>query len=235
MFNLLKFFREQILRKTSNEDRWREYDMLQHMRSTLDDVATRENIAHENIAKKYEKPGEIPLEIYMDLLDDEMERLYKEDEAEELKRKSLLRHIKTLRTKEEIKEAINSGAKVLKQKVKPSKEIWAMDYHIKDLNTGEITKEAYTFGNLVIGDRDDKEIVKVVEYYPYTFPSKDAAYLLPDDLVAGERVIIDDLIEDIVGESHSYGQYRLDSAEAIWDGKKFIIDRQSYDVEVTFG
>ncbi len=72
-------------------------------------------------------------------------------------------------------------------------------------------------------------------YYPYQFPSPFAAYLIPSDLKVGERVILDDLIEDIVGASHSEGTYRIDSAEAIWNGEKFEVDCRSYDMDITFG
>jgi len=91
------------------------------------------------------------------------------------------------------------------------------DLHIKDKQTGEVTIEPYSFHALP--DDDSKyEIVKEATYYPYKFPPT-AAYLLPDDIEVGERVILEDLIEDIVGASHSCGTYRLDSAEAIWNGE----------------
>ncbi len=59
--------------------------------------------------------------------------------------------------------------------------------------------------------------------------------LLPDDLEVGERVILEDLIEDIVGASHSEGTCRLDSTEAVWNGEKFEVDCRSYDMDITFG
>lgn len=46
-----------------------------------------------------------------------------------------------------------------------------------------------------------------------------AAYLISKDIKIGERVFIEDLIEDYIGASWSQGDtYRLDSCEAIWNG-----------------
>ena len=59
--------------------------------------------------------------------------------------------------------------------------------------------------------------------------------MLPDDLKIGERVILDDLIEDIAGNIGPRGTYRLDSAEDIWDGEKFIVSENSYGLDVAIG
>lgn len=61
-------------------------------------------------------------------------------------------------------------------------------------------------------------------YYPYHFESPFAAYLVPSDLKIGEMVMLEDLIEDIVGSSWNQGDtYRLASCKAIWNGKEFIL------------
>jgi len=61
-------------------------------------------------------------------------------------------------------------------------------------------------------------------YYPYHFESPFAAYLIPPDLQIGETVLLEDLIEDVVGSSWNQGDtYRLASCKAIWDGKEFVL------------
>lgn len=61
-------------------------------------------------------------------------------------------------------------------------------------------------------------------YYPYHFESPYAAYLIPEDIEIGEKVFLDDLIEDIVAGSWNQGNaWRLEYTEAIWDGKDFKI------------
>jgi hypothetical protein len=61
-------------------------------------------------------------------------------------------------------------------------------------------------------------------YYPYHFESPFAAYLIPNDLKVGDVVMLEDLIEDVVDKSWNQGDtYRLESCEAVWDGKEFIL------------
>ena len=61
-------------------------------------------------------------------------------------------------------------------------------------------------------------------YYPYSFPSPFAAYLIPRDIKIGEKVFLEDLIEDYIGASWNQGDtYRLESCEAVWNGKDFDI------------
>ena len=65
----------------------------------------------------------------------------------------------------------------------------------------------------------DSLTIKWTRYYPYHFPSTFAAYLIPADIEIGERVLLEDLIEDRIGQTWNQGDtYRLDSCEAVWDG-----------------
>ena len=164
----------------------------------------------------------------------EEERIREEEKMAKEERRKLLRIIKTLRTQDEIVRAEAEGLILLKEEVKASKNIRVTDLHIKDKETGEIDITTYSFHSLP-RDYERYEVVEKRTYYPYDFPSKVAAYVLPADLGIGEHVILEDLIEDIVGASHPWGTYRLDSAEAVWSGEKFEIDCHSYDVEITMG
>ncbi len=232
MFKLFKFIKKHLLKDKTKNDSC-EYDFEDSLGSVLDKRYDREGRAYDNLSKKHDNLDELPQKEYNSLMHKETEKIHQEDESEDARKKGLLRTIKTLRGKEEIKNAINSGQKVLKQKVEPLENIRVTDLHIKDKETGKVKIEPYSFHALP--DDDSKyEIVKEATYYPYKFPPT-AAYLLPDDIEVGERVILEDLIEDIVGASHSCGTYRLDSAEATWNGESFIVDCNSYDVDITFG
>ncbi len=145
-----------------------------------------------------------------------------------------LKIIKTARGEEEIQKAIDAGFNVLKYKVEASDNIRITDVYILDKKTGEIEISAYSNDTMMYGTSRGKKIIKEKTYYPYVFPDT-AAYVLPDALKIDERVIIQDLIEDIVGGSHAWGTYRQDSAEAVWNGEKFIIDINSFRPEVTMG
>jgi len=142
--------------------------------------------------------------------------------------------IQTARGEDEIQEAVDAGFNVLKYKVEPSDNIRITDIYILDKKTGHIEIDAYSYHSITYGSSKGKKIIQERTYYPYAFPPL-AAYLLPEQLEVGERVVLEDLIEDIVGSSHAWGTYRQDSAEAIWNGEKFVVDLSSFRPKVTMG
>jgi hypothetical protein len=136
-----------------------------------------------------------------------------------------LRVIKTARDEASINEAARQGLFPLVRPVQPSPEIRSKYAIAQNKTTGEIQ---------VIGDYrslyrepiDAGEIViDFTFYYPHSFPSPFAAYLIPRDLQVGERVYLEDLIEDVVGGSWNQGDtYRLASCIAVWNGKDFELE-----------
>ena len=136
-----------------------------------------------------------------------------------------LRIIKTGRDREIINNAARNGFKPLIKKVRPSDEIRSKYSVIQNKKTGEIK---------IIGDLrfdyltdDSGDFVTVIDwtyYYPHSFKSPFAAYLIPKDIIVGEMVFVEDLIEDYIGASWNQGDtYRLESCEAIWNGKNLEI------------
>lgn len=137
-----------------------------------------------------------------------------------------LRVIKTARSV----EAINMGAKEgywpLIKKVIPLDKIRTKYAVYQDSVTGEVT---------VIGDyrmsapcwtpgATNEKVIDWTFYYPHSFESPFAAYLIPNDLEVGELVFVEDLIEDIVGTTWNQGDcYRLESCNAKWNGKELEI------------
>lgn len=72
------------------------------------------------------------------------------------------------------------------------------------------------------GEGDYECVLDFHFYYPHRFESPFAAYLIPKDIAVGERVLIEDVIEDYVGGRWSQGDtFRLNKCEAIWNGKEF--------------
>jgi len=146
-----------------------------------------------------------------------------------------LRTVKTARDEESINAAARAGFRPLVKPVIPSPEIQSKYAVIQSRSTGEIK---------VIGDyryainKDDMEVViGFTDYYPHSFPSPFAAYLIPPDLEVGERVYLEDLIEDVVGSSWNQGDaYRLESSVAIWDGKDFTLEWEpGSDTQIMIG
>lgn len=142
-----------------------------------------------------------------------------------------LRVIHTARTEDEINQAARAGFFPLVKKVSPSSEIRSKFAIYQDPQSGEIS---------VVGDlrstrgQKREQVIGFTFYYPHHFPSPFAAYLVPPDLEVGEMVILEDLIEDLVGQRWNQGDvYRLKSSEAEWNGEDFIIqhnDSEYYDI-----
>ena len=134
-----------------------------------------------------------------------------------------LRVIKTARDKDSINRAAKKGLRPLIRKVEPSAEIRSKYSVIQNKITGEIE----IIGDYRMESDDNKKFETVIEwtyYYPHTFKSPFAAYLIPKDIKISERVFIEDLIEDFVGASWNQGDtYRLESCEAIWNGSELEI------------
>lgn len=138
-----------------------------------------------------------------------------------------LRVIRTGRNVEEINRAASLGLFPLVKPVVPSDRI-ADKYRVdQDVKTGKIEVSSDFRKGAPRGD-----YVRVIDYtfyYQYHFESPFAAYLVPSDLEVGERVFLEDLIEDYVGSTSNQGRAsRLRGCEAIWNGKEFEIQ---YDPE----
>ncbi|KAF0128496.1 MAG: hypothetical protein FD155_3238 [Bacteroidetes bacterium] len=131
-----------------------------------------------------------------------------------------LRVIKTARDKDSINKAAKNGYRPLIKKIEPSDKIRSKYSVIQNKKTGEIE----IIGDYRMGFTMDKEslfetVIDWTYYYPHTFNSPFAAYLIPKDIKIGERVFIEDLIEDYIGASWNQGDtYRLESCEAVWNG-----------------
>jgi len=130
------------------------------------------------------------------------------------------RVIKTARSLEEINAAAQAGFRPLVKAVKPSSEI-RHHYRIwQNVETGEIVQDR----SGRVGYCDPWiEVIHNGSYYPYHFPNPFAAYLLPADLVAGEEVWLEDLIEDVPLHHRTGGHARLEAGAAVWNGADFEV------------
>lgn len=132
------------------------------------------------------------------------------------------RIIQTARTVETINEATEKGFRPLVKPVQPNPEVHFRLTVVQSSKTGKI--ELLSNARSWPRYRDGARVIDLMYYYPYHFPSPFAAYLLPSDLVAGEEVWLEDLIEDLVAEWGAQGDNpRLEAAPAIWNGEDFEI------------
>ena len=132
--------------------------------------------------------------------------------------------IATARTQKAINKAAKNGYLPLIRKVEPSKSIRSKYAIFQHRVTGEIEVS----GDFRLEFSDHEEYKKVVDwtwYYPYSFPAPYAAYLIPKDLQPGQKVWIDDLIEDLISSHWNQGDTtRLMGCEGIWTGEDLEIN-----------
>lgn len=134
----------------------------------------------------------------------------------------MVRTIRTARTEEEINRAAREGYFPLVKRVKQSKKIRSKFAILQSKTTGEIE----VIGDFRGGSRleNAKMVIDFTSYYPHNWPSPYAAYLLPPDLKKGERVFLQDLIEDHVQARWNQGDaFRMQSCHATWNGEDFVL------------
>jgi len=133
-----------------------------------------------------------------------------------------LRAIKTARDKDSINQAAKTGYFPLVKVLDPSELIRSKFAILQNIKTGEIlAPNDFRCGS---GGKGYTKVIDFTPYYPYSFPSPYAAYLIPKDITVGEHVFLEDLIEDLVASTSNQGdKYRLCCCEAIWNGETFDI------------
>jgi hypothetical protein len=145
--------------------------------------------------------------------------------------KRILRVIETARSKKNINEAAKNGYRLIIKKVEASSQIRSKYSVVQHKKTGEIEVIKEFQDRLDFDANPDyKTIIDWTFYYPYNFESPYAAYLIPPDIKKGQRVMVEDVIEDIVEYISAEGiGYRLQKCEAIWNGKDLILQLEKDD------
>jgi len=141
-----------------------------------------------------------------------------------------LRIIKTARCLEDINKAVDMGFTPLVKELKPLKKLFNTIGVFRNKKTNKIEEaEDYVvfrqYGEITSYENEDEWelIIPFHSYYPYKFNSHYAAYLIPNDIEKGEKVILEDLIEDYYGGSFWSHHIRVESLQAIWTGEDFSI------------
>jgi len=132
-----------------------------------------------------------------------------------------LRVIMTARTLQTINAAAKEGFEPLVKAVLPSPDIHSQVAVYQHRETREIKLS----GDVRIRMGEEYErVIPFRRYYPYSFPEPFAAYLVPPDLAEGERVWLDDVIQDIIAVYGNQGWHpRLECCEAVWVNGDFQI------------
>jgi hypothetical protein len=151
-----------------------------------------------------------------------------------------LRTIKTARSVAAINQGVKEGFFPLITEVGDLSLFKSKCLFSQNKITGEVsnvTSDFRTSGHFLLED-DEEEDYKYFNIkkpkYKYVYELPFAAYLLPKDLKKGEKVFLEDLIEDYIDAVWNQGgATRLMYGEAIWTGEKFEIEK--HEPRIIFG
>lgn len=136
----------------------------------------------------------------------------------------------------ELNKAIEEGFKtiVVKRKSNPQLKLESMIF--RNINSGEYAQATgrsmiVQYGTELEYPEDEWELIHKQTGYarPSSLITNWGAYVLPKDIKVGDRVYIEELIEDIVASAFWHSVSPADDAEAIWNGKYLEIDHAPYD------
>lgn len=151
-----------------------------------------------------------------------------------------LRTIKTARSVAAINQAVKEGFFPLITEVGDLTLFKSKCLFSQNKKTGEVSEVTsdFRFSKHFLLEEDEENdfkfynIEKPVYKYNYELPF--AAYLLPKDLQKGEKVFLEDVIEDYIDAVWNQGgATRLMYGEAIWTGEKFEIE--IHEPRIIFG
>ena len=139
-----------------------------------------------------------------------------------------IRVIRTIRGETAINAAKDMGLKLIELRAEVSDEFKVKYKKLQHRKTGKII----TIGDFRGPDGWEwKTLVDWTYRNPSKFFSPFAAYIVPKDLKSGERVLINDVITNHVSGRWNQGDvFRLSKSEAIWNGRYFEIDTNSYAI-----
>jgi len=131
-----------------------------------------------------------------------------------------VRTIKTARSEEEINNAVGLGFQPLIKEFRPNPLIEQFNAILQHPDT-RLCRIVHDAREIIRLQTKGYKCLFINSLYQYSFPPF-AAYLIPEDLAIGERVWLEDLIEDFINGIH-HSVWRLDATTAIWNGTDFEI------------
>lgn len=154
----------------------------------------------------------------------------------------ILRKIKTARTTLQMNAAVRMGDFPCVQVVVPNPELYARTAIYQHPVSGEVIKSNSSVLATRHGLRDldaegYKKVTDFIEYDPYFSKEPFAAYLVPKDISVGDRVFLEDVIENLWGGYFWGHAIRVKEIEAVWNGSSFELDydRSFYESQVIVG
>ena len=153
-----------------------------------------------------------------------------------------LTEIETTYSLEKLNLAQEQGLKVVIIEREQNLDLFIRSLLLKHRITGEFkcasSRRVFAqYGKIIEYPEEEWELVRKVQGYGRNrdLTQDWGAYILPDNVVPGEKVYIPDLIEDVVASRFWESVWYASDAEAIWNGSTLEIDHSAYDRFVRIG
>lgn len=153
-----------------------------------------------------------------------------------------LTEIDTTYCLEKLNLAQEQGLKVVIIEREQNLDLFIRSLLLKHRTTGEFkcasSRRVFAqYGKIIEYPEEEWELVRKVQGYGRNrdLTQDWGAYILPDNVVPGEKVYIPDLIEDVVASRFWESVCYASDAEAIWNGSTLEIDHSAYERFVRIG
>jgi hypothetical protein len=154
----------------------------------------------------------------------------------ELGNENELRVIKTVYEADLLNEFISGGRTYIIRDIKRTQKLYSERLLLRNYDTGmfeEVPAREFfvQYGTRMSFPENQWELVRDYKIYfrDRKNPHPWAAYILPENVKIGERLYIDDIIEDILMEKFWNSKYAASDGECVWNGSDIEIDMSLYD------
>ena len=145
-----------------------------------------------------------------------------------------MRAVKTVYDLTKLNKAIKSGAKYEVHLLKNSPKLFTTQLLLRNIATGEIVEvpsRSHATRQLGMTFYPEAEWELLHQFKRYARERKNTvvwgAYIIPKDVVVGERLQISDPLEDIFLQEFWDTKIYAFQIEATWDGERLVLDRES--------
>jgi hypothetical protein len=147
-----------------------------------------------------------------------------------------LRVVETVTDLIKVEERKKKGHMVLFETCEPKEELYRSRILFKELATGKFSWAEDRFmvvqyGSIQYFSEEEYEQVITVREYPRqkTLTRSWGAYILPLNISIGERVYVEDLLQDVSMGDFWSSTIMAHAGEAVWDGEKLIFDETLWE------
>ena len=153
-----------------------------------------------------------------------------------------MRAVKTVYDLTKLNKAIKSGAKYEVHPLKNNQKLFTTQLLLRNIATGEIVEvpsRSHATRQLGMTFYPEAEWELLHQFKRYARERKNTvvwgAYIIPKDVAVGERLLIADLLEDILLQEFWDWKIFAEEITATWDGERLVLDRDSLHYNALVG